>query len=148
MIKKDGSAQDVYCLVLEYAQNGELFSIIANTGALPEKVTRFYLHQLLDALEYMHAQGMSHRDLKPDNMLLDKQFNLKLADFGFASKKPLNETHKGTNGYKAPEIHLGEWYSGNYADLFAAGVILFIMHTGHPPFVLPSGTDPYYKYIS
>ena len=55
MIKKDGSAQDVYCLVLEYAQNGELFSIIANTGALPEKVTRFYLHQLLDALEYMHA---------------------------------------------------------------------------------------------
>ena len=81
-------------------------------------------------------------------MLLDKDFNLKLADFGFSSSKPINETHKGTNGYKAPEIHLGEWYSGAAVDLFAAGVILFIMHTGHPPFVLPSGTDPYYKYIS
>jgi serine/threonine protein kinase len=81
-------------------------------------------------------------------MLLDENFNLKLADFGFSSSKPLNETHKGTNGYKAPEIHLGEWYSGAGVDLFAAGVILFIMHTGHPPFVLPSGTDPYYKYIA
>lgn len=81
-------------------------------------------------------------------MLLDQDYNLKLADFGFSSSISINETHKGTNGYKAPEIHLGEKYSGASVDLFASGVILFIMHTGHPPFLLPSGADPYYKYIA
>ena len=148
VIKADGRKKNVFCLVLEFAKNGELFNFIAQGGALPEKVCRYYFKQIIEVLEYMHDQGISHRDLKPDNLLLDDNFSLKLADFGFSSSKPLNETHKGTNGYKAPEIHLGEWYSGAGVDLFAAGVILFIMQTGHPPFLLPSGTDPYYKYIA
>lgn len=72
-------------MALEYASHGELFDYVAETGAFKEKVARFYFHQLIDAIEYIHGLGYAHRDLKPENLLLDEDFNLKLADFGFAT---------------------------------------------------------------
>ncbi len=52
--KPDGTLRDVFCLVLEFAKNGEIFNFIANGGAFPEKITRYYFHQLIEALEYLH----------------------------------------------------------------------------------------------
>ncbi len=80
--------------------------------------------------------------------MLDTDFNLKLADFGFSSNKAVNESRKGTDNYMAPEIHMGQKYSGQCVDLFAAGIILFIMVAQHPPFNKASPKDPHYKTIS
>ncbi|CAI2368000.1 unnamed protein product [Moneuplotes crassus] len=144
----NGASEDVFYLALELANGGELFDFIAQTGKFSEEVARFYFHQLCDAFEYLHGNGISHRDMKPENIMLDNEFNLKLADFGFSSNQAKNESRKGTDNYMAPEIHLGQKYSGQCVDLFAAGIILFIMVAQHPPFNKASPKDPHYKTIS
>ncbi len=146
--KPNGVSTPVFYLALELANGGELFDFIAQTGKFSEKVARYYFHQLCDAFEYLHGNGVSHRDMKPENVMLDNEFNLKLADFGFSSSKAQNESRKGTDNYMAPEIHLGQKYSGQCVDLFAAGIILFIMVAQHPPFNKASPKDHHYKTIS
>ena len=95
----------------------------------------------------MHANGVSHRDLKLDNILLDDDFNLKIVDFGFASIRATNTTHLGSFTHMAPEIWEKDGYNGFNVDIFAVGVILFYMVAGHPPFGNSLHTDPYYKPI-
>ena len=144
-LSSKGKSNDVYCIALEVASGGELFDFISMTGAFSEKVARHFFHQFLDALEYLHQNGISHRDLKTENILLDKSFNLKVADFGYASGKSVNETQVGTPDYMAPEVLLGEKYSGQNADVFGAGLILFMMHAQSKAFLKAEQADPYYK---
>ena len=79
---------------------------------------------------------------------MSEDFLLKLADFGFSSSDPVNQTYKGTSAYMAPEIQAGEEYSGASVDLFAAGIILYIMMVGRPCFHEAKPSDPYYKYMA
>ncbi len=101
----------------------------------------------------MHLRGVTHRDLKPENLLFDSAFNLKMADFGFAAPigghdgSGYNRTKLGTESYMAPEIHARKPYIGASVDLFACGIILFIMVTGHPPFIKAEPTDSFYKLL-
>lgn len=90
--------------------------------------------------------------MKPENLLFDENFNLKIADFGFATAlagkdgSGLLRTILGTESYMAPEINNNSPYSGTAVDIFACGIILFIMITGHPPFMKADPkTDAYYK---
>jgi serine/threonine protein kinase len=91
--------------------------------------------------------------LKPENVLYDSNFNLKIADFGFAA--PITgkdgsgtlKTKLGTESYMAPEIHMRKPYSGASVDLFATGIILFIMYTQHPPFTRAEPSDPFYRLL-
>lgn len=145
--KSKGSDKNVYFMALELASGGELFDFIAQTGKFSDNVARYYFHQLLDGFEYMHTRGISHRDMKPENILLDSEFTLKIADFGYSSMKNVNETWSGTANYMAPEIHKGKKYSGQCVDLFAAGIILFIMIAQRPPFVQATTKDHFYKCI-
>ena len=63
-----------------------MIQYLIETGPFQEEIARFYFKQLINVIEYIHSKNISHRDIKPDNILLDKDFNLKLADFGFACK--------------------------------------------------------------
>lgn len=90
---------------------------------------RFVLSQMLDVLEYMNKKGVVHRDLKLENILVDNQMDLKVADFGFATYKKIDKlkSYRGTMTYMAPEIKEGKQYDGRQIDIFSTGVILFII---------------------
>ena len=109
----------------------ELFYFLYHTGRFDEKLAKFYFMQILDGLAYSHNSGIAHRDLKPANFLLDDNYNLKIADFGFAAPLMGKDgsgwltTKLGTPGFMAPEIGLGQPYEGEVIDLFAVGVTLF-----------------------
>mmetsp|Transcript_26415 Transcript_26415/g.40324 ORF Transcript_26415/g.40324 Transcript_26415/m.40324 type:complete len:307 (-) Transcript_26415:432-1352(-) len=146
---------DALFIVMENAQEGELFDMISNTGKFSESTARYFFIQLLSALNYMqNTVGVCHRDLKPENILLDKDFNLKIADFGFAiplvghtGNCKLN-SYKGTLGYMPPEQLAKKAYSGKAADLFSAAVVLFMMVTQCQPFEEARVTDKYYKFLA
>jgi len=145
--KKDGSTLNVAYTALEYAEAGELFDYVAETGKFSEKESRYFFHQIIEALEFIHSHGYAHRDIKPENILLDKNFDVKIADFGFVTKDDVCHTRKGTFGYMAPEVLANEEYDGQQEDLFSSAVILFILLTQHPPFVRAENDDRYYKKI-
>jgi len=93
---------------------------------------RFFMNQMLDVLSYMHGKGVVHRDLKLENILVDDEMNLKVADFGFATFKNVHKlkSYRGTMTYMAPEIKTlksGQSYDGMQIDLFSTAVILFII---------------------
>jgi serine/threonine protein kinase len=114
-------------------------------GAMGEDVGRFFAHQMLDTIEYMHNNKVCHRDLKLENILIDEQLNLKVADFGFACYKNIDclKSYRGTFTYMAPEIKEGKQYSGPQVDMFSFGVILFIIVQGIFPFK-EARTDEYF----
>jgi serine/threonine-protein kinase HSL1, negative regulator of Swe1 kinase len=72
-------------IALELCQGGELFDFIAYGGPFSEGAAAYYFRQLMEGLSYCHSKNICHRDLKPENLLLDSKYNLKIADFGFAS---------------------------------------------------------------
>lgn len=107
---------------------------------------------MFEALHYLHSRKISHRDMKPENLLFDGNFNLKVADFGFATWTEkygdgMLKTTLGTEGYMAPEIHSKQPYNGESVDIFASAIILFIMFAGSPPFTKATTGDPYYKLL-
>jgi len=151
--KKDGTKIDVILVVLELADGGELFEFLSYTGSFDEKIARTYFKQLIDGLDYCHTQGVSHRDLKPENLLLDSNFILKLADFGFSSVfniagSRLMYTECGTPAYMAPEMFNSKGYDPVVADIWACGVILFIMLAGFPPFQKPNMSDWWFNKLN
>ena len=150
---KKGS-KNVKFIVLELVGGGELFDFVALGGRLSESMARHFFKQLLTGLNFMHEKGYAHRDMKPENLLLDKDFTLKITDFGFAAPikgrdgSGLLQTQLGTASYMAPEIHLGKEYEGARVDLFASAIILFVILTQRPPFTSANPQDPHYRLIA
>ncbi|KAK8395972.1 hypothetical protein O3P69_005219 [Scylla paramamosain] len=124
-------------LVTEYASCGELFDYVAMHGKMREREARTKFMQIVAALRYCHKQGIVHRDLKAENLLLDKDLNIKLADFGFSNfytPGVLLSTWCGSPPYAAPELFEGKEYDGPKADVWSLGVILFVLVCGYLPF--------------
>ncbi|XP_072562120.1 serine/threonine-protein kinase PLK3-like isoform X3 [Paramormyrops kingsleyae] len=114
-----------------------MLDILQERETLSKPEVRFYLRQLIEALKYMHGEGILHRDLKLENLLLTENLQLKLADFGLATKlKPLKMRQKrfcGTREYAAPEVWKMEGH-GPEADVWALGCIMYTMLVGAYPF--------------
>ncbi|XP_070000795.1 serine/threonine-protein kinase SIK3 isoform X4 [Penaeus vannamei] len=124
-------------LVTEYASYGELFDYVVNNGRMIEKEARTKFMQIVAALRYCHKRGIVHRDLKAENLLLDKDLNIKLADFGFSNfytPGVLLSTWCGSPPYAAPELFEGKAYDGPKADIWSLGVILYVLVCGYLPF--------------
>merc|ERR1719389_1018662 len=163
VVKPSGRVIDnlVY-IVMEFVQGGLLFDLCQTMGAMGEDAGRFFLHQMLDSVEYMHSRKVVHRDLKLENILVDDNLNLKLADFGFACYKNIDalNSYRGTMTYMAPEIKEGMQYKGQNVDMFSIGVILFIIVQGIFPFkearkeeyfynlILQGKTDVYFQKVN
>ncbi|ORY66545.1 uncharacterized protein BCR38DRAFT_430612 [Pseudomassariella vexata] len=125
-------------LVLEYCPGDELYNYLLKHGPLPvEKVQKTFT-QLVGAVSYVHLQSCVHRDLKLENILLDKHENVKLVDFGFTreyeGKSNYLQTFCGTICYSAPEMLKGEKYAGEKVDVWSLGVILYALLCGELPF--------------
>ncbi|TYG98760.1 hypothetical protein E1A91_A10G132800v1 [Gossypium mustelinum] len=127
-------------LVMELASGGELFSKVLRRGRLTESAARRYFSQLVSALHFCHLNGVAHRDVKPQNLLLDQSGNLKVSDFGLSAlPEQLNDvgllhTACGTPAYTAPEVVRRKGYKGSKADAWSCGVILFVLLAGYLPF--------------
>ena len=123
-----------YYLILEYCELGD-FSKFLNNRALKEKHAHRFLFQIASGLKYLYSKKIVHRDLKPQNILVAKNFQLKISDFGFAKfqKSNLSETICGSPLYMAPEILTYKKYTDK-ADLWSVGIILYEMLCGKTPF--------------
>ena len=122
-------------IAFEFAENGDLFEIVSKYGAMSEILCRTLFHQLVDAIEHMHSNGVAHLDLKLENLLFDKDFNLKVTDFDLSQS--LDSTTliaRGTAGYRAPEIKKGLCYNLKAADVYSLAIVLFILFNGSPPY--------------
>ncbi|XP_076640385.1 serine/threonine-protein kinase SIK3 isoform X2 [Colletes latitarsis] len=128
-------------LVTEYAPGGEIFDHLVRNGRMPEPEARRIFRQIVLAVRYLHQQRVVHRDLKAENLLLDADNNIKLADFGFSNEYtpgvPLS-TWCGSPPYAAPEIFEGKQYDGPRADVWSLGVVLYILVCGALPFDGPT----------
>ncbi|GMH08499.1 hypothetical protein Nepgr_010339 [Nepenthes gracilis] len=126
-------------LVMDLAKGGDLFEKLARRAGhrYPEPYARRYFHQLVSALHYCHQNGVVHRDMKPQNILLDQDGNIKISDFGLSAVRngqQLLHTACGTPAFAAPEVVSRRGYDGAKADAWSCGVILFVMLTGSLPF--------------
>ena len=119
---------------LEYVPGGELFYRMQRCGTIPIDQARLYVAEIAVALNYVHQLGYIYRDMKPENILLDKDGHVKLTDFGLTKSREI-ETHSfvGTTEYLAPEIVTRKSY-GIEADFWALGIMLFEMLTENTPF--------------
>ncbi|KAG8222547.1 hypothetical protein J437_LFUL004583 [Ladona fulva] len=126
-------------IIMEFAVNGNLLEIIRRELNIDETRAKKWFKQMSEAVEYCHKNGVTHRDIKCENLLIDGENNIKLTDFGFSRKMPqqksfLSETFCGSYAYASPEILRGIPYHPVLADIWSMGVVLFAMVFGRLPF--------------
>jgi calcium/calmodulin-dependent protein kinase I len=137
--------EENWYIVMEMAEGGELFDRLVERGAYSEAQASEIMREIVDAVSYLHQQGIVHCDLKPENLLLATKAsdtsNMRLVDFGSAfradSGKLVSKKGTGTIAYSAPEVISGR-PCGYKADVWALGVLMYILLSGTSPSLPPS----------
>lgn len=141
---------DLY-LVTDYMSGGELFWHLQKEGRFNEQRAKFYIAELILALEHLHKHDIVYRDLKPENILLDANGHIALCDFGLSKANLANDdttnTFCGTTEYLAPEVLLDESGYTKMVDFWSLGVLVFEMCCGWSPFYAED-TQQMYKNIA
>ena len=167
-LKASFQEDDYLYLVMEFCQGGDFMNLLIKKDILSEDEARFYTAELILAVESIHKLDCIHRDIKPDNILIDKNGHIKLSDFGLAKisenlgqspilynkkNKKNRPTHQknfscvGTAYYVAPEVLKKTGYSEDI-DWWSVGVIFFEMLVGYAPFCSEETKDVCYKVIN
>jgi hypothetical protein len=136
-------------LVMEYVDGRSLGQALSESGAFPVREALRLTRQVAEALRYLHQEGYLHRDVKPDNVLLDHSGNVKLCDLGFAVPVPKSGTAApgksatvvGTAGYMSPETMSGKSDVPVGADIYSLGIHLYALLTGHEPYAGASSEE-------
>ncbi|XP_055943129.1 testis-specific serine/threonine-protein kinase 2-like [Argiope bruennichi] len=134
--------QDRIYVFMELAPGGSVIEYVQRYGAVDENVGRNWCKRMCQALRYCHKKGVAHRDLKCDNLLLDKDLQVKIGDFGFCcrSKDPrtgqtiFSDTYCGSSSYVAPEVIESQPYDPIKADIWSAGVCIYVILNNAMPF--------------
>lgn len=124
------------CTVMEFIDGQTLLEIITETPRLTEFQILFYFNQLLKCLQYLHSHGIYHRNLKPENIIITKDNNVKVVGFDYitvAKGGQMLETYSGSLEYSAPECLMKKPYDGEKADVWALGVVFYAMLTRSLP---------------
>ncbi|KAI2797004.1 protein serine threonine kinase [Blomia tropicalis] len=148
---------------MELAEGGDFLDLLHETKALPEPRARYFYRQFGDALKYMHSIGFAHRDIKCENILLNKpRTESKLTDLGFTRSvnerrtggQVLSDTYCGSAAYVAPEVLKAQPYNALISDVWSMGVVLFVLVNNRLPFgdrdtkkLLASQLDKNYKFV-
>jgi serine/threonine protein kinase len=154
LTKESGKKYHIQYIVLELIKYGELFDyIFFPQKGFGEDIGKYIFTQLWSGLKAIHKAGISHRDMKTENIMLGADWQTKIADFGFSTKTEGKKgngilyTALGTASYASPELLQKKPYLGEKSDIFSLGVSLFVLVTGKMPFKHALVDDPYYKEI-
>jgi serine/threonine protein kinase len=123
---------DNFYMILEYCPKGSIRRFLGKGGYLDEKNTKKLMKQVVSALKYLISKGIFHRDIKPDNLLLSNNNNIRIIDFGLA-KSGTSNSLCGSPLYMAPEILLYSYYD-NISDVWSLGLLMFELLFGHHPY--------------
>ncbi|KAL4238647.1 RAC-gamma serine/threonine-protein kinase [Mactra antiquata] len=136
-LKYSFQTPDRLCFVMEYVNGGELFFHLSRERVFSEERTKFYGAEIISALGYLHENNIVYRDLKLENLLLDKDGHIKIADFGLCKEEMFygasTKTFCGTPEYLAPEVLEDNDY-GRAVDWWGTGVVMYEMMCGRLPF--------------
>lgn len=152
-VRADGFEVTVPYIVMEYIDGVQLGELIGTPALTPEKIAK-YMAGLLTSLEYSHRAGVVHRDIKPGNVMITTDDQVKVTDFGIA--RAISDTAGtiaqttailGTSSYFSPEQARGETVDGR-SDLYSAGVVLYEMLTGQVPFQGDSAVAVAYQHVT
>lgn len=144
--KKDGSEQPCIYILMELCSNSDLFNLSISRNHFSLDLIKFIFLQILSAIEYCHQQGVSHQDLKPQNILFDENFSVKLSDFGCARSTALTPQKSiQSSQFTPPEANTRSEFLGEPADIFSLGSILFYMFCQCPAFHNAGPTDVLYR---
>jgi serine/threonine protein kinase len=136
LLEVDGKYEDIMYCIIELARKGSIKTFVKKAGCLEESICKFYFVQLANALSFLHSHDIAHMDVKLDNILLDENYNLKIADLGTCVSLQNGYTTKrcGTKHYMAPEITENNGvFNAFKSDAYSLGVTLFMLLTGQYP---------------
>jgi len=145
------SIKSIKYVILELGERGALFELLQTKHKFPINIARTFFKQIVNGLNSLHINNVAHRDLKLENFIVDKDFNLKLIDFGFCcdinNEKKEHIIHTkvlGTESYMSPEMIFERKYFADKSDIFSLGVVLFSMLFGQFPFIRAARYDSSY----